>query len=137
MVKVLECASEVLSVHPTHWLISTGADDIFVYWDTWTASKTVPYKTEAHRLKHAWSHAAGAMAVTSMTTILSFLSNLASPFIGVVTFGVFAALLVFVNYCAVTTFFPSLVLVYDSHVTHTGMSVLSCVEINQCVGCTR
>ena len=29
---------------------------------------------------------------------------------------VFAALLVFVNYCAVTTFFPALVLVYDSHV---------------------
>ncbi|KAH8062050.1 hypothetical protein JL721_8770 [Aureococcus anophagefferens] len=69
------------------------------------------------RLAHVWHHAAGAMMVTSLTTILSFLSNLSSDFVGVVTFGVFAALLVFVNYCAVTTFMPSVVLVYESHVS--------------------
>mmetsp|Transcript_3735 Transcript_3735/g.11576 ORF Transcript_3735/g.11576 Transcript_3735/m.11576 type:complete len:1175 (-) Transcript_3735:180-3704(-) len=104
-------------------IMGIGADDIFVYWDTWTASEHVPYESEAHRLKHAWSHAAGAMLVTSSTTILSFLSNLSSPFIGVVTFGVFSALLVFVNFCAVTTFFPMVVLVYDKHVAQ----LLPCV----------
>ena len=54
------------------------------------------------------------MCVTSATTILAFISNLSSPFIGIRTFGVFSALLVFVNYCAVVTFFPCAVLVYDS-----------------------
>ena len=98
-------------------IMGIGADDLFVYWDTWKGSSTVDYDSEPQRLAHVWHHAAGAMMVTSLTTILSFLSNLSSDFVGVVTFGVFAALLVFVNYCAVTTFMPSVVLVYESHVS--------------------
>ncbi|KAH8070040.1 hypothetical protein JL721_5260 [Aureococcus anophagefferens] len=98
-------------------IMGIGADDLFVYWDTWKGSSAVDYDSEPQRLAHVWHHAAGAMMVTSLTTILSFLSNLSSDFVGVVTFGVFAALLVFVNYCAVTTFMPSVVLVYESHVS--------------------
>jgi len=99
-------------------IMGIGADDVFVYWDTWQGSKDVAYATRAHRLAHVWNHAAGAMMVTSSTTILSFLSNLSSPFIGVITFGVFAALLVFVNYCAVSTFFPCVVLAYEAKMQH-------------------
>ncbi|KAJ8602620.1 hypothetical protein CTAYLR_010198 [Chrysophaeum taylorii] len=94
-------------------IMGIGADDIFVYWDTWQGSSTHAYKTVAHRMSHVFSHAAVAMAVTSSTTVLAFVSNLSSPFIGIRTFGVFSALLVIVNYCAVVTFFPVAVLVYE------------------------
>mmetsp|Transcript_8463 Transcript_8463/g.34825 ORF Transcript_8463/g.34825 Transcript_8463/m.34825 type:complete len:1206 (+) Transcript_8463:235-3852(+) len=99
-------------------ILGIGADDIFVYFDTWNASATHDYKTVAHRMSHVYAHAAVAMGVTSATTILAFLSNLGSPFIGIVTFGVFSALLVTVNYMAVVTFFPCVVLVYDKYLMH-------------------
>ncbi|KAJ8608808.1 hypothetical protein CTAYLR_009351 [Chrysophaeum taylorii] len=99
-------------------IMGIGADDIFVYWDTWQGSATVYFKTVAHRMSHVYAHAATAMAVTSATTILAFVSNLSSPFVGIRTFGVFSALLVFVNYCAVITFFPCVVLVYDESFKH-------------------
>mmetsp|Transcript_15004 Transcript_15004/g.48967 ORF Transcript_15004/g.48967 Transcript_15004/m.48967 type:complete len:1230 (-) Transcript_15004:81-3770(-) len=94
-------------------IMGIGADDIFVYWDTWNGSAGHSYKTVAHRMSHVYGHAAVAMCVTSATTVISFISNLSSPFIGIRTFGVFAGLLVFVNYCAVVTFFPCAVLVFD------------------------
>ncbi|KAJ1450698.1 hypothetical protein M885DRAFT_589859 [Pelagophyceae sp. CCMP2097] len=99
-------------------IMGIGADDVFVYWDTWKGSANVQYRGEAHRLAHVYSHATQAMGVTSATTILSFLSNLSSPFVGIGTFGVFAALLVFVNYCTVCTLFPVVVLVYESEFAH-------------------
>lgn len=99
-------------------IVGIGADDIFVYFDTWQGSATHHYKTVAHRMSQVYSHACVAMAVTSATTIFAFLSNLSSPFIGIRTFGVFSALLVTVNYCAVITFFPVVVLVYDNYFRH-------------------
>eukprot|EP00635_Sarcinochrysidales_sp_CCMP3193_P013385 CAMPEP_0118918014 /NCGR_PEP_ID=MMETSP1166-20130328/17657_1 /TAXON_ID=1104430 /ORGANISM="Chrysoreinhardia sp, Strain CCMP3193" /LENGTH=1280 /DNA_ID=CAMNT_0006858253 /DNA_START=19 /DNA_END=3861 /DNA_ORIENTATION=- len=99
-------------------IMGIGADDLFVYWDTWLGSATHAYKTVAHRTSHVYSHAASAMAVTSATTVLAFLSNLSSPFIGIRTFGIFSALLVIVNYLAVATFFPVAVLVYDVYFDH-------------------
>ena len=96
-------------------IMGIGADDLFVYWDTWLGSATHSYKTVAHRMSHVYSHAAAAMAVTSGTTVLAFLSNLSSPFIGIQTFGIFSALLVIVNYLAVITFFPVAVLIYDAY----------------------
>ncbi|KAJ8605174.1 hypothetical protein CTAYLR_000376 [Chrysophaeum taylorii] len=99
-------------------IMGIGADDIFVYWDTWQGSGTHVYKTVAHRMSHVYSHAVVAMGVTSLTTILAFVSNLSSPFIGIRTFGVFSALLVIVNYCAVITFFPVVVLVYEKSFKH-------------------
>ncbi|KAH8061427.1 hypothetical protein JL722_4046 [Aureococcus anophagefferens] len=103
-------------------IMGIGADDIFVYWDVWQASAAGGghgiYKTDAHRLRHVYYHAAGAMLVTSATTVISFITNLASPFPGIATFGVFAALLVLVNFCAVVSYFPCVVLFYEHHVKH-------------------
>ena len=103
------------------------------YWDVWAASAAHHYHSQAHRMSHVFSHAASAMLVTSATTVFSFITNLASPFPGISTFGCYAGLLVFVNYClwrrvkrfrlasrvfsagAVVTFFPCACLVYDKY----------------------
>ena len=47
----------------------------------------------------------------------SFFSNLSSSFIGVQTFGLFAGLLVTVNFISVCTFFPAAVLFYEKCLT--------------------
>jgi hypothetical protein len=100
-------------------IIGIGADDVFVYWDTWQASAKHPYKSTADRLSHVYGHAVNAMLVTSLTTTVSFLTNLSSAFIGVQTFGLFSALLVTVNFISVCTFFPASVLFYDKYVKET------------------
>ncbi|GMH91461.1 hypothetical protein TrVE_jg11541 [Triparma verrucosa] len=97
-------------------ILGIGADDIFVYWDTWQASEVEHHSTSASRLSHVYGHAVTAMLVTSATTVISFFSNLSSAFIGVQTFGLFAGLLVCSNFFQVCTFFPSAVLVYDKRV---------------------
>mmetsp|Transcript_13990 Transcript_13990/g.17448 ORF Transcript_13990/g.17448 Transcript_13990/m.17448 type:complete len:1123 (+) Transcript_13990:72-3440(+) len=116
-------------------IMGIGADDIFVYWDTWSGSMTHYYKTTAHRFAHCYQHAASAMGVTSLTTILAFLSNLGSPFIGIRTFGIFSAILVAVNYLAVITFFPVVVLMYDKFFQHKQYWCTPCV--NRCCAAIR
>lgn len=58
-------------------------------------------------------HAAGAMFITSFTTMVAFLSNVTSPLLGVSSFGTFSALLVFVNYCSVILFLPTVLITYE------------------------
>lgn len=109
-------------------IMGIGADDIFVYWDLWQASASETYKTPAHRMSHVHGHAAFAMLVTSSTTVFSFLTNVSSPFIGISTFGVYAALLVFVNWCAVVTFFPCCVLFYDKNIKDRASIFKPCAD---------
>ncbi|KAJ8603469.1 hypothetical protein CTAYLR_005101 [Chrysophaeum taylorii] len=45
-------------------IMGIGADDIFVYWDTWLGSAAHEYPTVAHRMSHVYSHAAVAMLVS-------------------------------------------------------------------------
>ena len=94
-------------------IIGIGADDCFVFNDIWRdgAGK---FKTDSQRLSHTFVHAGKAMLVTSLTTILSFLSNLQSELPLIAAFGVYAALIVFVNYLMVITFFPSVIIAYHS-----------------------
>ena len=100
-------------------IMGIGADDVFVYWDTWVASKKGGYGSTAARLSHVYGHAVNAMLVTSATTVISFFSNLSSSFIGVQTFGLFAGLLVTVNFISVCTFFPAAVLFYEKYLAET------------------
>eukprot|EP01065_Artemidia_motanka_P024217 TRINITY_DN2885_c0_g1_i1.p1 TRINITY_DN2885_c0_g1~~TRINITY_DN2885_c0_g1_i1.p1 ORF type:complete len:1347 (+),score=396.91 TRINITY_DN2885_c0_g1_i1:67-4041(+) len=111
-------------------ILGIGADDIFVLLDTWGQSEIefpIPrgpmgtpielsdedVKIRRHRrLSWTWRRAAKAMLVTSATTMVSFLCTGTSSFPGIQTFGVFAAMLVLVNYCAVITFYPTAVMFY-------------------------
>lgn len=96
-------------------ILGIGADDIFVFTDTWKQSQTIQFPSMAHRLDSVYRRAAKAMFITSFTTIVAFLSNVPSPLLALSSFGVFSAVLVFVNYCSVVTFFPAVVVMYESH----------------------
>eukprot|EP01084_Bolivina_argentea_P186455 321390_1 len=55
------------------------------------------------------------MATTSLSTIFSFIGNTTSKFPAVYTFGAFSAWLVFVNYCAVVLFYPTVLVIHDKY----------------------
>ncbi len=105
-------------------ILGIGADDIFVFMDTWKQSQGKKYKSLAHRLSDVYRHAAKAMLITSFTTVVAFLSNVSSPLLAISSFGLFSAILVTVNYLSVILFFPTVVIVH--HLSRKG----------QCCCCT-
>ena len=105
-------------------ILGIGADDIFVFMDTWKQSKGKKYKNLVHRLSDVYRHAAKAMLITSFTTVVAFLSNVSSPLLAISSFGLFSAILVTVNYLSVILFFPTVVIVH--HLSRKG----------QCCCCT-
>lgn len=96
-------------------ILGIGADDVFVFMDSWKQSEDMKFPSLVTRLSYVYSHAASAMFVTSFTTMVAFLSSALSPLLAVSTFGTFSALLVFVNYCSVILFLPCVVLVHELH----------------------
>lgn len=71
--------------------------------------------TKTQRMQWTLQRAGGAMLVTSVTTMVSFLATAQSSFPGISTFGSFASTLVFANFCAVVIFFPTVVSVADAY----------------------
>ena len=96
-------------------ILGIGADDIFVFNDSWKQSQGISFTSMAHRLDFVYRRAAKAMFITSFTTMAAFLSNVPSPLLAISSFGVFSAVLIFVNYCSVIIFFPSVVLMHETH----------------------
>ena len=96
-------------------ILGIGADDVFVFMDSWKQSGDMNFPSLVTRLSYVYRRAASAMFVTSFTTMVAFLSSTLSPLLAVSTFGTFSALLVFVNYCSVILFLPCVVLVHELH----------------------
>lgn len=94
-------------------ILGIGADDVFVFIDTWKASESNTFRDLASRISFVYRRAASAMFTTSFTTMVAFITSVFSPLLGVSTFGIFSALLVFVNYCSVIIFFPTVIITYE------------------------
>ena len=108
-------------------ILGIGADDVFVFFDTWRLSANYKFKSMAHRMSYVYRRASLAMLFTSLTTATAFIVSAASPFIAVSSFGVFAGVLVLINYLFVISFFPAVVLIY-----HGWFDKFQC-----CCCCTR
>ncbi|XP_033735522.1 protein dispatched homolog 1-like [Pecten maximus] len=93
-------------------ILGIGADDVFVYFDTWRATSHEHMESLEQRLSECYRRASKSMLITSLTTMVAFISNAFSPVLGISSFGLFSATLVFINYLSVITFFPSVVLIH-------------------------
>ena len=96
-------------------ILCIGADDIFVFMDTWKASRTAPSnisKSLETRFAWTWRRAAGTMFTTTLTTTISLICTAASPVPAVKAFGIFGGLLIVADYVLVITWFPACVLMY-------------------------
>eukprot|EP00736_Rhodelphis_marinus_P004407 Rmarinus@m.19793 len=88
-------------------IMGIGVDNFFVFLDAWSQYGNQP--NVLIRLSQTLQRSGSAMAVTSLTTVIAFISNAFSAFPMISTFGVWSALLVACNFCAVVTYFPTVV----------------------------
>ncbi|XP_029214096.1 protein dispatched homolog 1-like isoform X3 [Acropora millepora] len=94
-------------------ILGIGADDVFVFVDAWKASELNSFGDLSSRMSFVYRRAARVMFTTSFTTMVAFITSVFSPLLGVSTFGIFSALLVFVNYCSVIIFLPTVIVTYE------------------------
>ncbi|KAI0219170.1 hypothetical protein LSAT2_029225 [Lamellibrachia satsuma] len=108
-------------------ILAVGADDTFVFFDTWKLSSYFTYPTLAHRLSNCYRKAGLAMFFTSITTAVAFGLSAFSPFLGISSFGIFSALLVCINYVSVVTYFPAVAVTY--HLYWETATCLCCCRV--------
>ena len=78
------------------------------------------------RMAYAFRRAVRAMAVTSSTTSVAFMANIASPMLPIRAFGVFAGVMVVANYILTVLLFPPAIIIYD-HYIHGCFHNLCCI----------
>ena len=96
-------------------VLGIAADDIFVIVDAWRQSKHIP-ECEGkinQRLAYTFRRAARATAVTSSTTSVAFLANAFSPMMPIASFGIYAAIIVSVNFFLIIIMYPPMIVWYD------------------------
>ena len=114
-------------------VLGIGADDVFVFMDSWKHSTHVT--SLVTRLSQVYSHAASAMFVTSFTTMVAFLSSSLSPLLAVSTFGTFSALLVAINYLSVVLFLPCVVVTHELYIKTCNSCLISSGDNSTCKSC--
>ena len=97
-------------------ILGIGADDLFVFYDTWRLTGNKKYPSDAHRLSDCYRKAAKTTFVTSCTTMMAFLVSGLSPLLPVRTFGIFSGLLVVINYIWVIVYFPTIIILHHAKV---------------------
>lgn len=90
-------------------ILGIAADNIFVFCDAWRQSELIPVmKHSPHRrMSYAFKRAAKAIFVTSSTTSVAFAANAGSPLIPIKAFGIYASIIVVINYGMVVLVMPS------------------------------
>ena len=106
----------VLNLIAIYIILGIGVDDLFVFCDQWRHHSHE--RRFDQRLQKTFNVASRAMFTTSCTTFISFISSAGSVFPAVSCFGLFAALLVLVNFCAIVLFFPAAFGYYYRFIRH-------------------
>eukprot|EP01029_Cantina_marsupialis_P015498 TRINITY_DN3397_c0_g2_i1.p1 TRINITY_DN3397_c0_g2~~TRINITY_DN3397_c0_g2_i1.p1 ORF type:complete len:1120 (+),score=360.69 TRINITY_DN3397_c0_g2_i1:84-3362(+) len=95
-------------------ILGIGADNVFVFLDTFAYSASLHKKLE-DRMLYTWKRASLQLFVTSSVAFFAFFVQfLTSSFPAISTFGAFAASLVFMNYASVISFYPTCITVYHT-----------------------
>jgi len=74
--------------------------------------------TKEKRLAYSFRRAVRAMAITSSTTAVAFFANAFSPLMNIAAFGIFAGVIVPINYFLVVMIFPPAVVFYEDKILH-------------------
>jgi len=96
-------------------ILAIGADDVFVFMDAFNQFSFLPL---GDRLRQAYFRASKAMLITSLTTCCAFLVTAINSLNDIACFGIFTALLVFINFMYVITYYTATVMFYEKYVHH-------------------
>jgi hypothetical protein len=117
-------------------VMGIGADDIFVFVDAWKQSAyegpdvLVDLET---RMSFVYGRAGYAMLITSATTCFAFVATSLSPLVEVQSFGIFAALVILMDYLMVITWFTACMVIYHNHLEMKANCLcLPCCAPNVC-----
>lgn len=98
-------------------VLGIAADDVFVFIDAWRQSeKILPPEIASDkrkRMAYTFRRASRAMSVTSSTTMAAFIANIFSPLMPIKSFGIYAGIIVPMQFFLVVAIFPSAVIVYE------------------------
>ena len=98
-------------------VLGIAADDVFVFCDAWRQSKQ--HASIAHdeklRMAYTFKRAFKAILVTSSTTCVAFLANGLSEVVPIRAFGIFAAIIIPVNFVLIILIMPSIQLIHDRY----------------------
>jgi hypothetical protein len=107
---------QVLSVYI---VLCVGADDLFVFHDTWRMSKEKSSAISGSlETRFAWTfkRAALAMLSTTATTAICLIATAASPMGQMKAFGIFTALAIVADYLLVITFFAACTVAHAKYI---------------------
>jgi hypothetical protein len=91
-------------------VLCIGADDIFVFMETWRESAVMPPHIAGSMLTRftwTWNRAANAMAATTTTTFFCMMLNALSRFGNIRVFGIFNAFVILSDYILVISWFAA------------------------------
>eukprot|EP00804_Cyclotella_cryptica_P024803 CCRYP_001761-RA/>CCRYP_001761-RA protein AED:0.23 eAED:0.23 QI:209/0.75/0.6/1/1/1/5/0/1089 len=98
-----------------------GADDIFIFMDAYKQSQYHPELLGDLSTRMSWVYrrTGVAMAITSATTCAAFLCTLITPLTSIQSFGIFAAVVIFIDYVLVMSLFCTAVVIYHQRFEST------------------
>lgn len=113
-------------------VLGIAADDIFVFIDAWRQSEKIKQFAgdKKKRMAYSWRRAVRAIAVTSSTTSVAFFANAFSPIMPIKSFGIFAGVIIQMNYILIVLFFPAATIIYEEKIH--GKCSLYCGRIFSC-----
>lgn len=95
-------------------ILGIGADDVFVFTDAWKQAPVVLGKTDlVTRMTWTYRRAVKTMTVTSVTTAAAFFVTATSPIMPISTLGVWAGLLILLQFALVITVYPCAVIIWE------------------------
>jgi len=96
-------------------VVAVGVDDVFVFLDAYRQSYMIlpTESTLDSRLHWVFRRSFQTMLVTTLTTAAAFLANTISPITAIKTFGLFAAVVVIVDYILMMIILPAIVVIVD------------------------
>ena len=110
-------------------VMAIGADDVFIWFDAYKQSgyegPEISGSLET-RFIWAWRKAASAMLVTSLTTCAVFFATATSPLLNIKSFGIYAAIVIFLDYIYVITWLPAATVLYNKWFENTGFCKCTC-----------
>ena len=91
-------------------VLGIAADDVFVFCDAWrqSAHHSSIAKDDKLRMAYAFKRAFKAILVTSSTTSVAFLANGLSEIVPIRAFGIFAAIIIPVNFLLIILIMPAI-----------------------------
>lgn len=95
-------------------LLGIGADDVFVFTDAWKQAAIVlgPDVDLLKRMSWTYRRSVRAMSVTSFTTASAFIVTATSPIMPISTLGVWAGILIILQFVLVITIYPCVTIMW-------------------------